>query len=235
MINCFRYGLIRIVIVAALRTACICTAKRFNWSIVILWVDVETTGFDPQADRLLEVAMLATDDDLIPIDGGVGVVLQARDLFQDLGDLDQVILDMHTANGLLADAASAAALEWEQANAALLQYMLQHAAEPPQMAGSSVHFDRAWLAIHFPAVHMLFDHRNIDVSTIKELCKRWDRRVYEARPVPQRLHRAMPDIHDSIAELKWYRGQFICGLWTADDLRQAAKHAADYDAVFKKP
>lgn len=174
---------------------------------MLVWVDIETTGLDPERDLVLEVAFLLSDDVLHPILDESYVIHH-----RTLPPMDTVVREMHGKNGLL-DEVSNAILP-PTAVEVLLQDFLKHyvGKEPLTLAGSSPHFDRAFLRKHMHSVEALFHYRMVDVSTVKELAKRWRPSVYESRPKGLQKHRALSDIHDSIEELKHYRRNFFEGL-----------------------
>lgn len=183
---------------------------------MLCWVDVETTGLDPDTGRLLELACLLTDDELNPMAGeGFQSVIKGGRNASDLWQLmEPVVFQMHARSGLLsliyADAGEGLwevegrAMEWAQAAG------IQPSAKIP-LAGSSVHFDRAWLKRHMPRFEELFSYRNVDVSTVKELCNRWAPEVAATRVKEEPAHRAMADVLASIDELRWYRERFLRG------------------------
>ena len=181
---------------------------------MIAWIDVETTGLVPEDGSLLEVALLATDDDLNPLDAGVSMLV--KPLQSTMEKMDSYVRDMHTKSGLLALLEDNAVLRRYEVEALLITYLKQHVADPSHpmllklpMGGSSVHFDRAWLKVHMPDLEKMFAYRNVDVSTVKELCQRWAPVVHDARPRGEPAHRAMLDVVASIDELKHYRKHFI--------------------------
>jgi len=163
---------------------------------MILWIDVETTGLNPKTDHLLEVALLMTTDQLLPVTKR-SVVINPGPVMQ----LDEYVEKMHTKNGLLEEVRSYG-VPTSEATEYLRDWMESVFEDPPPLAGSSVQFDRGFIAEHMPALHDLIHYRNIDVSTIKELARRFDGVMPTSEKSPN--HRAEEDIMYSIAELQHY-------------------------------
>nr|WP_233552694.1 oligoribonuclease [Jiangella rhizosphaerae] len=169
----------------------------------MVWIDCEMTGLDLQRDALIEVAVLVTDAELNVLGDGVDVVIRPPD--EALEHMNDVVRQMHTASGLLAELSGGVTMD--EANALVMQYIKEHVPEPSkaQLAGNTVHMDRLFLARDLPEVESWLHYRNIDVSSIKELVRRWYPRVYFASPTKTGNHRALGDIKDSIDELRYYR------------------------------
>jgi oligoribonuclease len=169
----------------------------------LIWVDCEMTGLDLQHDALIEIAVLVTDFDLDVLGEGVEVVIKPP--AQALATMPQRVREMHTESGLLErlDAGTTLAA----ATDLVLDYVRAHVPEPKKapLAGNSVHVDRTFLARDMPAFENAVHYRNVDVSTIKELSRRWYPRTYYASPAKTGNHRALGDIQDSINELRYYR------------------------------
>ncbi len=169
----------------------------------LVWIDCEMTGLDLSVDALVEVAVLVTDYELNVLGDGVDLVIQPPEgAVQRMLD---VVRKMHTASGLLPLLAGGVALA--DAQEQVLAYVRQHAPEPRKvpLAGNSVATDRAFLARDMPELESWLHYRIVDVSSIKELVRRWYPRVYYAAPVKAGNHRALGDIRDSIDELRYYR------------------------------
>ena len=169
----------------------------------IVWIDCEMTGLDLVEDALVEVAALVTDSELNILGDGVDLVVKPP-----AGAVEQmrdVVREMHTASGLLTELDAGVTLE--EAQTAVLDYVKQYVAEPRKapLAGNSVATDRGFLARDMPALEEYLHYRIIDVSSIKELARRWYPRVYFASPEKKGGHRALADIRESIQELKYYR------------------------------
>ncbi|SDU82792.1 oligoribonuclease [Jiangella alkaliphila] len=169
----------------------------------MVWIDCEMTGLDLQRDALVEVAVLVTDAELNVLGDGVDVVIRPPD--DALEQMNDVVRQMHTASGLLTELAGGVTMD--EANTLVMQYIKAHVPEPSkaQLAGNTVHMDRLFLARDLPEVEGWLHYRNIDVSSIKELVRRWYPRVYFASPTKTGNHRALGDIKDSIDELRYYR------------------------------
>ncbi|WP_432485489.1 oligoribonuclease [Kineococcus esterisolvens] len=161
------------------------------------------TGLDLARDALVEVAVLVTDADLNVLGDGVDVVVRPPQ--EALEGMDPVVVDMHTSSGLLAELPAGRTLA--EAERIVLEYVRQWVPEPRKapLAGSSVHTDRAFLARDMPVLTEHLHYRLIDVSSLKELARRWFPRVYFHTPRKHGGHRALADIRESIQELKYYR------------------------------
>ena len=169
----------------------------------IVWIDCEMTGLSLERDALVEVAVLVTDADLNVLGDGVDVVIKPPE--GSLDDMDQVVVDMHTSSGLLEELPRGTTLA--EAERLVLEYVRQWVPEPRKapLAGSSVHTDRTFLVRDMPELTDHLHYRLIDVSSLKELAKRWFPRVYFNTPKKHGGHRALADIKESIQELKYYR------------------------------
>jgi oligoribonuclease len=169
----------------------------------MVWIDCEMTGLDLEHDALIEIAVLVTDAELNVLGDGVDIVIRPPDLA--LAKMSDVVRSMHTASGLLDELANGITLD--EANSQVMEYIKAHVPEPSkaQLAGNTVHMDRLFLARDLPEVESWLHYRNIDVSSIKELVRRWYPRVYFASPQKTGNHRALGDIKDSIDELRYYR------------------------------
>lgn len=169
----------------------------------IVWIDCEMTGLDLVEDALVEVAALVTDSELNVLGDGVDLVVKPP--AAAVAQMRDVVREMHTSSGLLTELDSGVTLE--EAQAAVLDYVRQHVAEPRKapLAGNSVATDRGFLARDMPELEQYLHYRIIDVSSVKELARRWYPRVYFASPAKKGGHRALADIRESIQELKYYR------------------------------
>jgi len=169
----------------------------------IVWVDCEMTGLDLGSDALVEVACVVTDGELRELDAGVTVVIRPPDApFEAMPD---VVRTMHTASGLIEEIPHGTTLE--AAEALVLDYIKSHVPEPRKapLAGSSVYVDRGFLARDMPELDAYLHYRLVDVSSLKELVRRWYPRVYFNAPAKRGNHRALADARESIAELRYYR------------------------------
>lgn len=170
----------------------------------LVWIDCEMTGLDLERDVLVEVAAIVTDANLNELDSGVSVVICPEDL-SILDGMEQVVVEMHTHSGLLAEIPAGIGLA--QAQDLVLEYVRSHVPDPRRapLAGSSVYVDRMFLAKYMPEVDAHLHYRLLDVSSIKELARRWYPRAYFNSPEKTGNHRALADIRESVAELRYYR------------------------------
>jgi len=178
----------------------------------LVWIDCEMTGLDLTRDQLVEIACIVTDGDLNELDAGVSLVISAPE--ELLGQMDPVVDAMHRESGLILEIPNGTTLA--DAEQRVLDYVRSHvpAERSAPLAGSSVYVDRGFLALQMPALDAHLHYRLVDVSSIKELAKRWYPRAYYGTPVKTGNHRALGDIRDSIAELRHYREAIMR---TADD------------------
>jgi len=170
----------------------------------LVWIDCEMTGLDAGSDLLLEVACVVTDSDLNILDDGIDLVLAAPE--SALSQMVPVVRDMHEASGLTA-AVRASDLKVDEAERQLLAYIRRLApdARRSPLCGNSIATDRTFIARYMPELDAFLHYRMIDVSSIKELARRWYPRAYYAAPVKRGGHRALADIQESIEELRYYR------------------------------
>jgi oligoribonuclease len=170
----------------------------------LVWIDCEMTGLDLARDALIEVAAIVTDADLNPLDDGVDVIVHAHDDVLDA--MLPVVREMHATSGLT-DAVRASIVGLGEAEKLVLDYVRIHIPEAKSapLCGNSIATDRGFLARDMPALDEHLHYRMIDVSSIKELAKRWYPRVYQAQPQKGLSHRALADIQESIRELDYYR------------------------------
>lgn len=168
---------------------------------MLAWIDVETTGLRATQGVLLELAIVITTDDLTEVASYTSPIYQDRRVVLDL--MEDNVLDMHTESGLLGAMQQAPPLWKIEENAC---YLLDLYAEKPPLAGSTINFDREWLRTWTPDLFTKLHYRNIDVSTLKELNKRWQ---FASEWVKAETHRALPDIQESIAELRHYRSALV--------------------------
>ncbi len=169
----------------------------------LVWIDCEMTGLDPENDALIEVAALVTDFDLNVLGDGVDVVV--RPPAGALAQMGDFVRTMHTSSGLLQELDAGASLE--EAEQQVLEYVRAQCPEDarPPLAGNSVSTDRAFLARDMPGLESFLHYRIVDVSSIKELSRRWFPRAYFQSPAKSGNHRALADIQESIEELRYYR------------------------------
>lgn len=169
----------------------------------VVWIDCEMTGLDLGADALVEVAALVTDFELTVIGDGVDLVIKPPD--QAVEQMPKVVREMHTASGLLDELSSGLTLD--EAEQQVLAYIREHVPEAGKapLAGNSVATDRAFLARDMAELEAWLHYRIIDVSSIKELSRRWFPKAYHSAPQKTGGHRALADIRESIEELRYYR------------------------------
>ena len=169
----------------------------------LVWIDCEMTGLDLRVDALVEIAVLVTDSELTILGDGIDVVIRPPDAA--LASMPEVVRQMHTSSGLLDELAAGTTLE--DAEQQVLTYIKEHVpdARKAPLAGNSVATDRGFLARDMAELDAFLHYRIVDVSSIKELARRWYPRVYFNSPKKAGGHRALADIRESIAELRYYR------------------------------
>ncbi|MEU4210513.1 oligoribonuclease [Streptomyces sp. NPDC026206] len=169
----------------------------------MVWIDCEMTGLSLSADALIEVAALVTDSELNILGDGVDIVI--RPPAEALTTMPEVVRQMHTASGLLTELDGGTTLE--EAERQVLAYIREHVPEPGKapLCGNSVGTDRGFLLRDMPALESHLHYRIVDVSSVKELARRWFPRAYFSSPKKTGNHRALSDIRESIAELRYYR------------------------------
>jgi oligoribonuclease len=170
----------------------------------LVWIDCEMTGLDLRRDALIEVAVIVTDAELNPLDEGMDVVIHAAD--DVLATMIPFVRDMHASSGLT-EAVCASTIQLGEAEKLVLDYVRSHVPDPKAapLCGNSIATDRGFLARDMPDLDEHLHYRMVDVSSIKELAKRWYPRVYQAQPDKGLSHRALADIGESIRELAYYR------------------------------
>ncbi|MEV0269649.1 oligoribonuclease [Hamadaea sp. NPDC050747] len=170
----------------------------------LVWIDCEMTGLNLRSDTLIEVAALVTDPDLNVLGDGVDVVIHAEDA--QLDGMLEVVREMHEKSGLT-DEVRRSAVTLAEAEQLVMNYITQYVPEPrtAPLCGNSIATDRGFLARDMPLLDNHLHYRMIDVSSIKELCRRWYPRVYFGQPQKGLAHRALADIKESIRELAYYR------------------------------
>ncbi|WP_086668513.1 oligoribonuclease [Lentzea kentuckyensis] len=170
----------------------------------LVWIDCEMTGLDLGKDALIEIAALVTDAELNVLGEGVDIVIHASD--DVLASMPEVVMEMHAKSGLTEEV-RASAVSLEEAESAVLAYIKEWVPDPrtAPLAGNSIATDRGFIARDMPALDAHLHYRMVDVSSIKELCRRWYPRIYYAQPGKGLAHRALADIIESIRELAYYR------------------------------
>jgi oligoribonuclease len=169
----------------------------------LIWIDCEMTGLSLEKDVLVEIAVLVTDSELNLIGDGVDVVIRAS--ADELAGMNDFVTAMHTTSGLITEIPNGISLV--EAELKVIAYLLECGLQPGKSprAGNSVGVDRSFIARDMPALNDFLHYRTIDVSSIKELARRWYPKAYFASPAKTGNHRALGDIQDSIAELAYYR------------------------------
>jgi oligoribonuclease len=167
-------------------------------------MDLEMTGLDPDKDVIVEIASLVTDDELTIVAEGPDLVVHQPP--EALAEMDEVVRTMHTSSGLL-KAIEASTVSLEEAGRQTLEFIKQHVPDlrTVPLCGNSIGTDRRFLATQLPEIEEHLHYRSVDVSTIKELTKRWYPGALDKVPRKATAHRALDDIRESIAELKYYR------------------------------
>ena len=173
--------------------------KRDN----IVWIDMEMTGLDPAKERVIEIAVLITDSQLNLVAEGPEIVIHQSD--EILAAMDEWNTSHHTASGLV-ERVRASSVTEADAETEILAFLAEHCEKGKcPIAGNSIHQDKRFLQRYLPEIDSFLHYRIIDVSTVKELVRRWYPEPYAARPSKKGDHRAMEDIRESIEELRYYR------------------------------
>ncbi|MGD7001972.1 oligoribonuclease [Corynebacterium halotolerans] len=170
----------------------------------LVWIDLEMTGLDIHRHVIVEIAALVTDADLNILGEGVDLVVHATE--EELAEMDDFVTNMHNENGL-AEQIRRSTVTMAEAEQAVIELINQHCdpAHPAPLAGNSIATDRAFLREQMPDLDAALHYRMIDVSSIKELARRWYQKVYYNQPPKGMAHRALADIVESIRELDYYR------------------------------
>lgn len=174
----------------------------------LVWIDLEMTGLDVEHDTIVEIAALVTDSELTILDDGIDVVVhQPPDV---LARMDDVVRSMHTKSALLTEIEQSS-IDLPTAGAMVLEYLKRYVPEQRSApcCGNSIGMDRRFLARYLPELDDHLHYRNIDVSSLKELCRRWYPAEYRTRPPKKETHRALDDIRESVEELRYYRGAML--------------------------
>lgn len=196
----------------------------------IVWVDCEMTGLDIAIDEICEIAVVVTDAELVPVHEGLQLVIKPSD--RAMGNMGDFVTTMHTESGLLQEIPQG--LSMEEAELQVLEYLKQWISEPQTapLAGNSIGTDRMFLNRQMPRFDAFLHYRNIDVSSIKELTRRWYPRVYFQLPKKVGNHRALADIKESIKELRYYRKTVLVELPGPDsESAKLAAKAVDADTI----
>ena len=195
----------------------------------LVWIDLEMTGLSVENDEIVEIAAIVTDAELTELDAGISLVIKPSQ--EALNSMDDFVTGMHKDSGLMAELDSGITLEAAQTQ--VLEYIKSHVPEPNKghLAGSSVYVDRGFLAKYMPDIDQYLHYRLIDVSSIKELARRWYPKAYFNSPEKTGNHRALADTRESIAELRYYRDAVMVELPGPDGATAksiAANHVVDH-------
>lgn len=171
---------------------------------MLAWMDLEMTGLDPATDVIVEIATLITDDNLELVAEGPDLVIHQPPGV--LATMNEVVLEMHTKSGLLPQIETST-ISLADAGAATLAFLQAHIPEPRTvpLCGNSIGTDRRFLATYLPEIEEFLHYRSVDVSSVKELLKRWNPEVLTGAPDKAKGHRALDDIRESLEELRFYR------------------------------
>jgi len=174
----------------------------------LVWLDLEMTGLDVERHVIVEIAALVTDDELEPLDDGIDLIVHQP--ASALAAMDDFVRAMHTKSALL-PAIESSTLSLADAGAQTLEYIRGHVptAGVAPLCGNSIGVDRRFLDRQLPELDQWLHYRSIDVSSFKELCRRWYPAVYKGRPNKAETHRALADVQESIAELRYYRENML--------------------------
>lgn len=193
----------------------------------IVWADCEMTGLDIEKDEICEIAVIVTDDQLKPVDEGIQIVIKPSE--SAMANMGEFVKQMHTDSGLLAELDAGVSIESAQEQ--VLAYLAKFISEPKTapLAGNSIGTDRMFIIRQMPKLDAFLHYRNIDVSSLKELVRRWYPRVYFQLPKKNGSHRALADIRESIQELAYYRLAVLVAEPGPDSekAKQIAKKVAD--------
>ena len=208
----------------------------YFWNVIeisdnLVWIDCEMTGLNVELDCLVEIAVVITNSELEILDEGLNIVIKPRpDSWANMNDF---VRNMHTESGLINDVESG--LDLADAEQLILDYIKQYVPEARQspLAGNSIGTDRMFLNRYMPALDQHLHYRNIDVSSIKELTRRWYPRAYFQLPKKEGGHRALADILESITELRYYRNTVLVPLPgpTSDEAKQAAANLKSSESL----
>lgn len=186
----------------------------------LVWIDCEMTGLNPEADCLVEIAVVITDFNLNVVEEGLDLVIKPRP--ESLAGMGDYVRNMHTESGLINEFDNG--LELKDAETKVLDYIKKYipTANTAPLAGNTIGTDRMFISRYMPDLDAHLHYRNIDVSTIKELSKRWFPRAYFQAPKKEGGHRALADILESINELRYYRkAVFVDGSGPSTEEAQA--------------
>lgn len=189
----------------------------------LVWIDCEMTGLNLQVDELCEIAVVITDEQLVPVDAGLQIVIKPSD--EAIRNMNEFVTGMHTESGLINELANGVSVS--EAETQVLSYVKRWvpAERTAPLAGNSIGTDRMFLLKQMPELEKHLHYRNVDVSSLKELARRWYPRTYFNMPKKTGGHRALADILESIHELRYYRETILVPLPGPDS--ETARAAAD--------
>jgi oligoribonuclease len=175
---------------------------------LLVWLDLEMTGLEVHRHVVVEIAVLVTDSALEPLDDGIDVVVHQPEAA--MAEMDDFVRKMHTRSGLL-PAIAASEVILADAQARVLDYVRAHVptSRTAPLCGNSIGVDRRFMHRYLTELDEYLHYRSIDVSSLKELCRRWYPEIYRQRPAKQETHRALDDVLESIAELRYYRDTML--------------------------
>jgi oligoribonuclease len=175
---------------------------------MLAWMDLEMTGLDPAHNVIVEIATLLTDDNLELIAEGPDLVIHTSD--EELAKMADVVVAMHAKSGLT-DQIRASTVTIEEAGAQTLAFLREHipTERTVPLCGNSIGTDRRFLSVYLPEIEEFLHYRSVDVSTLKELAKRWNPAILSGAPRKAEGHRALDDIRESVEELRYYREAFL--------------------------
>ncbi len=208
----------------------------YFWNVIeisdnLVWIDCEMTGLNVELDCLVEIAVVITNSELEILDEGLNIVIKPRP--ESWANMNDFVRNMHTESGLINDVESG--LDLADAEQLILDYVKQYVPEARQspLAGNSIGTDRMFLNRYMPSLDQHLHYRNIDVSSIKELTRRWYPRAYFQLPKKEGGHRALADILESITELRYYRNTVLVPLPgpTSDEAKQAAANLKSSESL----
>jgi oligoribonuclease len=171
---------------------------------MLAWMDLEMTGLDPTRHTIVEIATLLTDDDLELVAEGPDLIVHASDA--ELAEMDDFVTKMHTRSGLLEEI-KASTINLDAAGEQTMAFLQEHIGEARvvPLCGNSIGTDRRFLATYLPEIEEFLHYRSVDVSTLKELARRWHPEAFASAPKKVAGHRALDDIRESLDELRHYR------------------------------
>ena len=201
---------------------------------MLVWMDLEMTGLEPVRHTIVEIATVITDDNLDIVAEGPDLVVRATP--EELAQMDSFVRNMHTKSGLLKEIESST-LSLAQAGQLTLEFIRQHVPErrTVPLCGNSIGTDRRFLAAYLPEIEDWLHYRSVDVSTLKELCRRWYPESLAGAPSKQTAHRALDDIRESIAELAWYRQTVFRPAAQGVDAAEGTGETAGFPIASKAP